>query len=341
MPIQLLDGASVPYPVGDLQVQLAGPPGAGIALVGVDHQLVPPLRTMGPHLVLAAPAQTPVAVEARMLSGQPFPEGTSVGVSIRSFDGQADEIVRPRADVSGRRSAALVRIHPDGRLEDLFGHTPSSEPVSRVMPREWHKSGAHAYHTNHTGSAESMGRWALVIDSSASMLHPRFRPVLGGLLQAIFAIAVAARGGGPTSAVLSGSQLNRAPVFDSDEPDWLEGLGMSPAPWSRLMPDVRLAQSVVGRDGFVLVLVDGPPVDTDELLALADESTSGLTVLAIARSRFEIDPGMRLQHAWEDEIRALAPLPTLGRHVLASISQPELVSSHLTELADGLFPIGR
>lgn len=345
MPIQLADGASIDYPTGDLQVILSAPAGAMVTLVGPGSTTVQPRARMSDTTVLFRTSAETVTVEARTVDGQPFADGSKVGLSIRSVGRGGEDVVRPSVEAGGRVTVPLIRLHPDGRLEDAFGYrrdvSADTKPARTMTPRVWHRTGSYAYHANHTAGAATQGAWALVLDGSASMLARSLRPTLGMVLEAVFAISAAARGGRPEACLVSGQGSDFASVFDADSPDWGTEMLGHPSAWSRLTPQVRAAADQVGSGGLVLIVLDGPPVDTRDLLGLADDTDVRLCVLAMARSRAEVDPANRPAQEWDEELAALLPLTATGRHTLVSLSRPEQVSTHLRELADALYPARR
>ena len=302
-------------------------------------------------------------IKVKRADGTPFRPGDMVGVTVSSpSPASPDVVVRVPIDAGGRTELSVLRVSgsiPTVQLSDPFEVTsepqrneegalgrPGTAPLRAIPPkpvgakRPWHADGAYGYHAHHT--AARAGAWAVVVDGSASLLAAGRRDHVGRLLEVVIGMGIAARAGAPHSVLVCGEPRAReiSLSLDADVVDWRAALGDTPAPWSQVVPAVRQAAGQVGPQGLVLVVCDGPPVDSTELVTWSGASDSpqvGLCVLGRS-ARFAHDRNQSPRHWWDEELLVLEPLTSSGRHTVAAIADPEGAPESAAALADALFP---
>lgn len=365
-------GGSAPAPIGPLKVRLDASADVALTLTDVQSLVdVQPAGVVSAREVLFVPQGQEVLVKARRKDGRTFDPGDMVGVTVSSPSlASPGIVVRVPVDAGGRAEITLLRISgsiPRVTLSDPLqtypGHavvgpsggpdttggsgqvpvaapTPPALSPLKVSGQAWHSTGAYGYHAHH--SASQSGAWALLVDSGASMLVGRPRAEVGRLIEVVYGIAMAARGGGPhTVGLCRDSRVADFSVaLDVAVPDWESILAVTPAPWSRLLPSLRQASATVGSQGLVVAIVDGEPVDTEETVAwLASTPAAPRTcVVGLGRSRFDIEESGRTLNWWEDDMNVLGGLAEISPHRLLTIQNLSGVTQAAESLADALFP---
>ncbi|MBK6872299.1 MAG: hypothetical protein IPJ14_17610 [Kineosporiaceae bacterium] len=346
---QLTDGGIVPPSrPGPLHISATGPATVRIDLVSATGEPVPPAQRVSDGAFIVQPSSiapgSDLTVVASPILGGPFPPGSMVGLTITHPSMPLDDLVlREPVDASGRSTVQLVTLSvATGSLvlRDAFRHRVD-RPTVQLAARSWHETGGYAYHAAHAKAASPTGPWAMVIDGSATMLAPDRRTEVGRLIEVVFGIAAAARDGAP-KAVLR-TRLGRADDItarlDTEQVDWVTGLGDRPSPWAAVLPAVKQAASAIDHNGLVVVVVDGVPLDAVELVAWAWAAPASLTlqITGIGRSPFEASATHRPMYWWDNEFEALAALPTMGRHTLVTVSTEAGAAAVAKEIAMGMF----
>jgi hypothetical protein len=165
---------------------------------------------------------------------------------------------------------------------------------------------------------------------------------VGRLIEVVYGIAMTARGGGPEMVGLcrDNQVADLSASLDTETPDWETLLGVTPAPWSRVLPGVQQASTAAGPQGLVVVIVDGEPVDAEEVVHwLATTPSASLTcVVALGRSGFDTHQHSQSFDWWEEEMPTLGGLTDGGRHRLVTLQDLSRVADSATALADAMFP---
>lgn len=333
--VQLAPGGTAQAPSGAITVKLSTAAQARVVLTRGDGEEIEPDFRKSPTEAVFVPRED-VVVAARPLSGQPFPPGARVGVSLRSPSGAGAEIVRPAADVGGHHSVALARVGADGLVHDALADGRGGAGGEGLFAREWLREGSYAYHVNHQGQSRVVP-WSLVLDASASILVEHRRAGLGRFLERLIGIVATAFSSEPKSLLVATDPLREAvSVLDADRVDWVEALGSEPAPWARMTHAAQAAGP-----GAVVVVLDGVPVDYRELTAWASAHDGEVLVVAVGRSRYAARPEDRPSQFWEEELAALDGLAALEHARVVSVTDLDEAAEATSAVADALFPVGR
>ncbi|OFE16157.1 hypothetical protein BA895_19910 [Humibacillus sp. DSM 29435] len=343
---QLTRNGRIPWiKPGPLRIHLDAGPGAEITLQDENGAPVAPDgRQLNEIFILPKPYDLVVGVRH---VGGPFAPDARVGLTIsHPADGPGDAVVRVPESVGGRHTVSLVRIEMRGAtlmLADAIGpFDPGITPPRELTARDWHSVGRFAYHAHHDGGNAKRGPWALVIDGSASMLVANQRGEVGPLLELVFGIVSAARGGGPHAVLLTqaGRPRDLTSQLDLAEVAWPSVLGDQPSPWSRALPSVRQAAELVGAGGEVVVVVDGVPADALALVewATSPDCTVSLRIVGRGRSAYEGVASQRPKEWWDEEFAALVPLASGPDHRLVTVSDLASAVDAAAEVADALYP---
>lgn len=340
--IQLVDGAQVPVPASRLRARLMCSANAELGLARADapgQQIAPVTRISRVELIVDAVEGVTIVISPA--EGLAFPVGATAELTI-SGAGAAPDEVRRTVDVGGRRQVVLAQFGDGVLRADGAGPARSADPaLAPATAQPWHEAGREAYYAVDRHDAAGGRKWAAVIDCSASMLARM--PQIDKVLEIVFGAAVTSARTAPVSVLApSGSGLREtAPLLDNRSVAWTEVLGVVPSPWARLAPAVRQAAATVGFDGEVLVVCDGAPADTTELLDVVEGApVARLHVLALGRSAMDALPEDRPTSWWDDELDALTALAQRG-HVVVSLQRQTLDTASAGRLIAALYPEAR
>ena len=346
--IQLTDGGSVESPrPGPLRVTANTGCSVRLELRDPEDRVVPAAGRPRADEILIGPGVGELLVTVEPVSGLPFPPGATLGLTLaHPAAGPDEKVVRVPVDVTGRLRVPLVRIVTDGGravLRDAFRSEGRHEGARPLVARPWHQPGTYGFHTVVPGGGPEPGPWALVVDGSPSCLATHRRAALSAVLETLFGIAAAARGGGPHAVLRTraGAALDITEALDDDAPDWTTLFGDRPSPWSRMTPALEEAVAVAGDTATIVLVTDGVPVDAEEVVDWALHAQATLHLVALGRSRREARPDIRPTQWWDEELQALEPLADAG-HVLVGIGEGETAREHASDIAAAIYgaPVG-
>lgn len=348
MPVtQLADGGVAALPAGALMLRLDGGEGARLVLATSDNQPITPDGRLSVSEVVLQPRAVDVVVGAQAAAGSQFASESMIGLTVHTPGGETDAVVRLAVECGGRSAVSLARLafqSSPGRILDAFAassqHTEGVAQPHAPVIQPWQRSGHMAFHASHASLVETRGRWALVVDGSASMLMPQRRGDISELLEFVYGVGVAGQGAAATASFRcdGASQVDIAPFLSGAQADWDSALGGAPSPWSRVTHTIEVAAREVGDGGTVIVVTDGPPVDSDELVHWSKEAHGvELCVVAIGASRFSPMTGAALPW-WGEELSALAPMADVPGHRLVALRLGDHRSVG-SDIAAAMFPV--